>query len=165
MVYLLNTLSTSFSSTSQNEPCLDPCTPPGPHPVSLDHHPFRPASVTMKIGKHEAVDLLVHGSDTATPPATAFVTSPPRFRFHHLQKVQTQSKAVRVKAIAHFACSPRCSHHAPSRILPSSRILLSSYTLPSSRILLSSYTLPSARILLSSRIWLSSHILSDARPS
>ena len=114
-LHLLNTLSTSFSSTSQNDTCLDPCTPPGPHPSSLDHHPFRPTSITLKMGKHEAVDLLVPGSNTATPPATAFVTSPPRFRFHHLQKVQTQSKAVRVRAIAHFACFPLYSHHDPSR--------------------------------------------------
>ena len=32
------------------------------------------------MGKHEAVDLLVHSQDTATPPATAFVTTPSRFR-------------------------------------------------------------------------------------
>ena len=42
------------------------------------------------------------------------MTSSPRFRFHHLQKVQTQSRAVGVRAIAHFACSPLCSHHDPS---------------------------------------------------
>ena len=103
------------ASTSQNDPCPDPCTHSGPHPCTLDHHFFRPASVTLKMGKHEAVDLLVHSQNPATPPATAFVTSPPRFRFHHLQKVQTPSTAVRVRAIAHFACSPLCSHHDPSR--------------------------------------------------
>ena len=44
------------------------------------HQPFRPTSVTLKMGKHEAVDLLVHSQDTATPPTTAFVTTPSGFR-------------------------------------------------------------------------------------
>ena len=94
------------------------------------------------MGKHEAVDLLVHGSDTATPPATAFVTSPPRFRFHHLQKVQTPSTAVRVRAIAHCALL--------SSLFPSRPVPVLSHILPSSRILLSSHILPAAHILLSS---------------
>ena len=61
-------------------PLSRPLHTPGHHPGSCDHHPFRPTSVTLKMGKHEAVDLLVHGQDTATPHATAFVTTPPRFR-------------------------------------------------------------------------------------
>ena len=53
------------------------------------------------------------------------MTSPPRFRFYHLQKVHTPSTAVRVKAIAHFACSARffSSRPFPDLDLPSSQYL------------------------------------------
>ena len=39
--HLLNTLSTSFSGTSQNDPCLDPCLDPCTPPLSTPW-PFRP---------------------------------------------------------------------------------------------------------------------------
>ena len=83
------------------------------HRGSLDHHPFRPASVTLNMGKHESVDLLGHSQDTAIPPATAFVTTPPCFRSHPSPESVNGSKSVRVNAIAHFACSPLCSHYVP----------------------------------------------------
>ena len=111
--HLLNAFNLLLEHLAKR-PLFRPLYTPGPHAGSFDHHPFQLKSVTLKLGKHEAVDLFIDSQDTATPPATAFVTSPPRFRFHHLQKVQTPSTAVRVKAIAHFAYSPLCSYHDPS---------------------------------------------------
>ena len=68
------------------------------------------------MGKHEAVDLLVHDQDTATPPATAFVTTPPLYRISPPESVDKDHTC---QGHSH---RPLCllsssSHHVLSQIL------------------------------------------------
>jgi hypothetical protein len=51
------------------------------------------------------------GSGTVVPSATAFVTTPPCFRFHPVPESVVASKSVRVKAIAHLV-----SHSLPTHL-------------------------------------------------
>ena len=94
---------TSIFSSSQNHPCTDP----GTYPGTLDHYLFRHASVTLRSTSTTDVGLVVEQWHS---PATAFVTTPPCFRFHPSPESVNGSKSIRIKAIAHFVSLSLSSH-------------------------------------------------------